>query len=233
MRARRLLTFLAPIIVATVLSSGCALKRSKQAQIYVLDSIAAAGDGAATLRDAPLSVVGVLRVTVPGWIDRPEITRRGEGGEIVADDFARWGEPIGRGIQRVLTENLATLLPDRLVVAAPFAPRLVVHHRVDVTITEATRQTDGTVLVEARFAWLGPKGRTLVQQRSSHRSKAALAGSGGTSGETATRTSEALAGLSRDIADALRSLPPLTEGKPEASRSLPAQSVDGPGGGRP
>lgn len=212
MRARRL-TFLAPIIVAFVLSSGCALKRSKHAQIYVLDSITAADAGAATLRDAPLSVVGVLKVTVPGWIDRPEITRRAEGGEIVADDFARWGEPIGRGIQRVLTENLATLLPDRRVVAAPFAPSVVVHHRVDVTITEATRQADGTVLVEARFALIGPKGESLVQQRSSHRARATVAGSGG----VVTGANEALAGLSRDIADALRSLPLPAEEKPNGS----------------
>ncbi len=214
MRAR-CLTVLAPIMVATVLSSGCALKRSKGSQIYVLDSITAAGAGAgaATLREAPLSVVGVLRVTVPGWIDRPEITRRAQGGEIVADEFARWGEPIGRGIQRVLTENLATLLPDRRVVPAPFAPSLVVHHRVDITITEATRQPDGTVLVEARFALVGPKGETLVQQRSSHRAGAAVAGSGG----AVTSTSEALAGLSRDIADALRALPPSAEEKPDGS----------------
>ena len=213
MRARRLLTFLAPIIVAVVLSSGCALKRSRHAQIYILDSITAAGAGAATLREAPSSVVGVLRVTVPGWIDRPEITRRAAGGEIVADDFARWGEPIGRGIQRVLTENLATLLPDRRVVAAPFAPSVVVDHRVDVTITEATRQTDGTVLVEARFALMGPKGETLVQQRSSHRAKVAVAGSGG----AVTGANEALAGLSRDIADALRALPPPAQEKPAGS----------------
>lgn len=201
MRAR-CLTVLATIVAATVLSSGCVLKRSKGAQIYVLDAVAAGGVSAVKLRDTPLSVVGVLKVTVPGWIDRPEITRRAEGGEIVADEFARWGEPIVRGIQRVLSENLATLLPDHRVVAAPFAPSLVVHHRVDVTIIEATRQADGTVLVEARFAWLGPKGETLVQQRSSHRVKRAAVGSGG----AVTGASEALAGLSRDIADALRAM---------------------------
>lgn len=214
MRAR-CLTVLAPILVAAaVLSSGCVLKRSKGAQIYVLDAITPAVADAATLRETPLSVVGVLRVTVPGWIDRPEITRRAEGGEIVADEFARWGEPIGRGIQRVLSENLATLLPEHRVVAAPFAPGVAVDHRVDITITEATRQADGSVLVEARFALLGPKG-TLLQQRSSHRARASVAGSG--SGGAVTGTSEALAGLSRDIADALRSLPLPMEVKPNGS----------------
>lgn len=212
MRARCLIV-LAPILAATALAGGCALKRSKVAQIYVLNSMAAPEAASAPLRKAPLSVVGVLRVAVPGWIDRPEMTRRAADGEIVADEFARWGEPIGRGVQRVLTENLATLLPDRRVVAAPFAPSLVVHHRVDVTITEATRQADGAVLVEARFALVGPRGETLAQQRASHRVTVADSGSGG----VVTGTSDALAGLSRDIADALRALPLPAEEKPDGS----------------
>lgn len=198
----RSLTVVAPILAATLLWSGCLLKRSPQARTYVLDPMAAAD--ATTLRETPLSVVGVLKVTVPGWIDRSEVTGRGAGGEIVTDEFARWGEPIGRGIQRVLAENLAALLPDRRVVAAPFAPSLVVHHRVEVTITEAARQADGSVLVEARFAVLGPKGETIVQRRSSRRANTAVAGSGG----AVIGASEALAGLSRDIADVLRALPP-------------------------
>ena len=108
-------------------------------------------------------------MTVPGWIDRPQITGRAASGQIVTDEFARWGEPIDRGIQRVVAENLAALLPDRRVVAAPFAPSLAIDQRVDVRITEAARQVDGSVLVEARWAVLGPRGETLGQHRSSHR----------------------------------------------------------------
>ena len=121
----------------------------------------------------------------------------------MTDEFARWGEPIGRGIQRVVAENLAALLPDRRVVAAPFAPSQTIDLRVDVGITEAARQVDGSVLVEARWAVLGPRGETLVQRRSSHRASPTAAGPAG----SVAGASEALAGLSRDIADALQALP--------------------------
>ena len=175
----------------------------------MLDAVAA--PGAAAPRETPLGVVGILKVTVPGWIDRPQVTGRAASGQIVTDEFARWGEPVGRGIQRVVAENLAALLPDRRVVAAPFAPSEVVHQRVDVTITEAARQVDGSVLVEARWAVLGPKGETIVQRRSSHRARPTTIGSAG----AVTGASEALAGLSRDVADALRTLPlPAGEEKP-------------------
>ena len=62
-----------------------------------------------------------------------------------------------------------------------------------------------------RVAVLGPKGETIVQRLSSRRANAPVPGSGG----AVTATSEALAGLSRDIADVLRALkPPLAEARP-------------------
>ena len=62
-------------------------------------------------------------------------------------------------------ENLATLLPRRRVVMAPYAPSQAVSLRVDLTLVEAGRQTDGNILLEARWALLGEKGETLVQRR--------------------------------------------------------------------
>jgi len=197
----RALAVLVPTLAAAALLGGCVLKQSKPARTYVLDPLAAAGTAAP--RETPSGVVGVLKVTVPGWIDRPQITGRAAGGQIVTDEFARWGEPIGRGIQRVVAENLAALLPDRRVVTAPFAPSQAIDQRVDVGITETARQADGSVLVEARWAVLGPKGETLLQRRSSHRASPTAAGPAG----AVAGASEALAGLSRDIADALRALP--------------------------
>jgi uncharacterized lipoprotein YmbA len=201
MRARAL-AVLVPTLAVAALLGGCVLKRSKPAQTYVLDPLAAAGS--ASPRETPLGVVGVLKVTVPGWIDRPQVTGRATSGQIVTDEFARWGEPIGRGIQRVVAENLAALLPDRRVVAAPFAPSQAVDQRVDLGITEAARQADGSVLVEARWAVLGPNGETLVQRRSSHRASPTAAGPAG----AVAGASEALAALSRDIAEVVRALPP-------------------------
>jgi uncharacterized lipoprotein YmbA len=136
-------------------------------------------------------------------IDRPQITGRSSTGQIQTDEFARWGEPVAKGIQRIVAENLAALLPTRRIVIAPFPPNQVVHHRVDITLTEAARQADGSVLVEARWALLGPRGATLLQRRSSHRAHPTAAGAAG----AVTGASEAIAELSREIAGALRALP--------------------------
>jgi uncharacterized lipoprotein YmbA len=199
MRALRL-PLLVPALAGLVLAFGC-LKRTKVSETYVLDPVAARG--APTPSETPEAVVGVLPVGVPGWIDRPQVTERAATGQIVANEFARWGEPIAKGVQRVLAENLAALAPTRRIVVAPFAPNQIVHYRVDVTLSEAARQPDGSVLVEARWALLGPHGATLVQRRSSHRAQPAAAGAAG----AVAGVNEAIAALSREIAEALRALP--------------------------
>jgi uncharacterized lipoprotein YmbA len=194
--------------VLAVLLAGCVLKTSQPARLFVLDPVAAASGAPA----APSGLIlGVLRVTVPDWMDRPEITSRTAAGQIAPDDYARWGEPIERGFQRVIAENLATLLPDRQVARAPFSTRQAVDHRVEIAFAEAARQGDGTVLLDARWTVFGEDGAVLVQRRSPHR-----AGPAGDSAGTVRAMNEALAALSREIADAVRALPaPETSPRPD------------------
>lgn len=213
MRARRLTTVVA--VVAAALAAGC-LKRSKVARTYVLDPVAAAADAAPSA--APVAVVGVERVDLPDWLDRPQVTGRAASGEVVTDEFSRWGEPLPRGVQRVLAENLVVLLPDRRVVSAPFPPRDRVDHSVEVTVLEAARQADGSVRLECRFTVLAKDGAVLARRRSSHRASPTAPGPAG----AVAGLNEVLAGLSRELADVLRALPaPAAQAPDEPVKAAP------------
>jgi uncharacterized lipoprotein YmbA len=181
--------------------TGCVFGRSKAARTFILDPLAARE--ASDPVDTPDAVVGVLRVTVPGWMDRPQVAGRAATGEITVSEFALWGEPIGRGVQRVVTENLAALLPKRRVVSAPFTPSYAVDYRVDLTLVEAGRQTDRTVRLEARWAVLDEKGATLLQRRTVHSSRSATLGAEG----AVSGLDEALLALSKEIAAVVGALP--------------------------
>lgn len=198
MRTRASLAAVLVPLLAGALVAGCVLKRSKDSQMFVLEPLAARGATAGT----PVAVVGVQPVEVPGWIDRPQVATRLAGSQVAADEFARWGEPIARGVQRVVAENLAALLPERRVISAPWAGYEPVVHKVDLTITELARQADGSVLLEARWAIIGRDRSTLAQRRSSHRSPAAAGAAG-----TVEGSSQALEALSREIAETLLTLP--------------------------
>jgi len=201
MRTRSLLAAALVPALGALLLAGCVLKRSKDAQVFVLEPLATRS-AAPPAAAVPEAVIGILPVDVPGWVDRPQVTTRVSGSQIVADEFARWGEPISKGVQRVVAENVAALLPGRRVVTAPWAGYEPVVHKVDLTITELARQPDGSVLVEARWAIIGQDRETLGQRRSSHRSPAAAGAAG-----TVEGSSQALEALSREIAEALSALP--------------------------
>jgi uncharacterized lipoprotein YmbA len=191
MRAR------AAVLVASALLSlpfaGC-LKRSKLSHSYALDPLPAEAT-AAVPASITGPVVGLERVTVPGWLDRMQVTGRATSGAIVFDDYSRWAEPLPRGIQRVVAESL--------VVRAPFSPRDTIEQRVELTLVEAARQADGRVLVEARWDVIGATGDVLARRRSTHRSSPTALGAAG----AVEGLNGALAELSREIADVLRTLP--------------------------
>jgi uncharacterized lipoprotein YmbA len=202
MRARAVVLLAAAALVS-IPAGGC-LKRSKVSRSYVLDPLPAPGISPQGTPNVSGPVVGVERVSVPGWLDRPQVTGRATSGAIVTDEYSRWAEPLPRGIQRVLAENLVVLLPDRRVLAAPFPPHDVVAHRVELTLIEAARQADGRVFVDARWDVIGAGGDVLARRRSTYRSSPTALGAAG----AVEGLNEALAALSREIADVLRSLPP-------------------------
>ena len=108
------------VALACLTLGGCALGRSPIATTWVLDPVAARTPSESP---AQAGVLSVEKVRVPDWLDRTQFVVRGKDGSLEFDDRARWGEPLGRGLQRVMTENLASLLTDRRVTAAPAPPR--------------------------------------------------------------------------------------------------------------
>jgi len=135
-------------------------------------------------------------------LNRDELVARASGKASSRPYESREPREIEYGVPLFLTQLVETLRGEKT--GSPFPPNEIVDHRVDVTLSEAARQADGSVLVEGRWALLGPTGATLVQRRTSHRVHPTAAGAAG----AVEGVNQAIAELSREIAGALRSLPP-------------------------
>lgn len=194
------LAVLAAAVPGLLVTGGCILGRTRAARTYVLDPLAV--QRAAVPAPVPLAAIAVDKVLVPDWLDRPQVTGRGAAGELVIDEYSLWGEPFAKGVQRVVAENLAALVPDRRILTAPVAPREAVHQRLALTVVDASRQPDGAILVAARWDVLDDGGAVLVRRRASHRATAPAGPKGAVAG-----VSEALAALCQEIADDLKALP--------------------------
>lgn len=116
--------------------------------------------------------IGVLPVTLPGYLARQQIVLRdADGVSISVHDFDRWGESLSQGISRVICDTLAVrgipALPLRT--GAKVTDKLMLDvRRLDgsisgnVTFDVVWRlQRDGNVLKSGHFVKHRPAGDTL------------------------------------------------------------------------
>ena len=212
MRAR--LVALLVLLGLALSASGCVLKRTPEARFFVLRSLAE--PPATPPADAPASLVGVLPVRMPGYIDRPQLVTWTAPGELRIDEFLRWAEPLDAGITRTVAENLDALLPESHVVRAPWAAKAQPRCRVWLQLDLFGPQAGGEVRLEGRWAVLPSREAKPLATKAFDFRRGPLAGDAkglpdASAGVDAM--SELLADLSREIAAAVRALPPEAEGE--------------------
>ena len=98
------------LLLAGCLSLG---QPSPPSRFYVLRAPMAQGTAL-----PPGPVVGYLQlatVTVPAYLDRPQLVTRSAGDQLHIAPFDRWGEPLAEGSTRVLAEVLRNRLPGWVV----------------------------------------------------------------------------------------------------------------------
>jgi uncharacterized protein len=94
-------------------------------------------------------VIGVGPITLPKYLDRPQIVTRTGDNQLALGEFDRWAEPLQDNVARVLAENLARLIPTDQVLLHAW-PR---SDTLDYQVTAEVLQFDG---------WLGGESKLLA-----------------------------------------------------------------------
>jgi uncharacterized protein len=147
-------------------------------------------------------VVGVRAVDVAAYLRTKSFAVRSHANEVAFLDFARWGEPLDQGVARVLAENLRAGKNVARVALQPFRADDQRDFEVVVNITACEGTADGDVRFAATWRIPTPGGSATAAAEGSY-AATGLHWDGHDYGQLAARLSEALAGLSRDIAAAL------------------------------
>lgn len=93
------------LITVLFLLSSCFSGRTKPSNFYNIVSIE---NENIKIRGTNKSIVGIELVSIPGYLDRPEIvTIKGNSTELAISDFNRWAEPLSSSIQRTIANNLS------------------------------------------------------------------------------------------------------------------------------
>lgn len=186
-------------IVAVLGTAGCIRiggRPSPATQHYVLSPVVEAPSNDAASPASPL-VVGVGPVSLPAYLDRPQMVIRPAPDRIEVTEFAQWGEPLRNGVARVVAVNLARLLPESRVVTFPWRSTEEIGYQIVLDIGQMDGPAGGSVALDARWRVLDRSGSEVA----AHVSR--LSEPAGT-GTTAAAVSRALGALSHEIAQKLR-----------------------------
>ena len=207
MTRSRLLALVAAAALVAALAACVSLKRTPEARFFVLRAVAE-GPAAQVTAPAP-SLVGLLRVALPGYLERPQLITWVAPGELRIDEYLRWAEPLDAGLQRTLAANLQALLPDARVIRSPWPSSARLGARVRVELQRFGPQAGGEVVLEGRFAVLPADGERPLAARPVALKRGPLGPAPGVDAAAGVDAmSELVADLAREIAAALGSLPP-------------------------
>ena len=194
-RAKTLLRVSVLLVAFAVGLSACAGK-SATSQFYVLSSLPQP-----SLSAAEGTVIGVFPVSMPDYLDRPQIVTRVSENELKLDEFSRWAEPLKDSFTRTLVQNLSTLLNTAKVVKTTESISSLMSLQVGVEVMQFDGTLGGDVVLIVKWGLFEADGKKLLLgKRSSFKEPTGAA----TYEALVAAESRAVAALSREIADAIR-----------------------------
>jgi len=201
--SRSMLCCLCLALAAGVLggtSAGCSATTT---HYYALSQVDAAAATRARSASGP-AVIGVGPVSLPDYVDRPQIVTRTGANTLEQAAFDQWGGSLDDMIPRVLVEDLAACLPGDHVVSFPQVSDVPFDYRVPISISQFDVSSAGEAVVVARWQIRGKQGAAAVLMRET---VARAQATGKSYGEMVAALSRALGDLTSDVASQLASLP--------------------------
>lgn len=192
MIGRRLASLLSLIFLAAAVS-GCS--SSPPARFYTLDATATVGGAALTG-----AKVMVGPVSIPASVDQPQFVTKVASNRVEVDEFNRWASPLSDSIARAVAGDLAAILGTPEVATAQLA-----NFQADYLVTIDVQRFESVKGEAATIEAVWAVRKTIGGETLSGRTSVREATQGKDFEALAAAHSRALAKLSGDIADAIRS----------------------------
>ncbi|MBR6412859.1 MAG: membrane integrity-associated transporter subunit PqiC [Alphaproteobacteria bacterium] len=148
------------IAALCLLLGACVFGTSKNSTFYTLTS-----QETEALSDKNLHFVGINRIQLPKYMDRPQIvTQSKDKTEMVLSEYNRWIESPSLLTTRVLVENLSALLPKTQIKTNPFGTEKF-DRLVSVEVLNMNAILGGRAELTVWYTIKNATGQTSVRQK--------------------------------------------------------------------
>ena len=150
--------------------------------------------------------VAVGPVSIPAGVDRPQMVINTGANQVQLDEFNRWAAPLQSDINRVVAENLVKMLGTPQVSLFPHTASTQADYRVSIEVQSFVSTLGESSALDAVWTVRRMKDNAIQTGRSTLSEPAKAAAAEQSHAALAAAHSRALARMSQDIADALRTL---------------------------
>ena len=193
----------AVVIVLGIAVVGCSVlsPQEDRSRYFVLMPVAGSDRTFSTgvASESHTVAIGLGPISVPRYLDRPEVVTRLTDTEFSVSETDRWGEPLDTSVSRVLAQDLSSELPRLEVVPFPWSKKTQIDYRVSVEFLRLERTADGKADVQAIWTVRKELDDKLVQRGTTTVSRAA----GADQRSASAALSDRVARVGREIAQAL------------------------------
>lgn len=183
------------VVLSALVLTGCAA--SRPIRFYLLQPLVRTSFPPRPPAGERAAVIGVGPVSIPDYLDRPQIVTRTTSNELRLAESHLWAQSLQDDFARVVTENLSVLLPADYVFALPWAGASRLQYQVTVKVIRFDSSFAGKVWLQADWSVLdGSSGKVLAMRRSNIRMTAEASDYE----QLVAAQSRALAELSRQVA---------------------------------
>jgi uncharacterized lipoprotein YmbA len=133
--------------MGVVLLAGCLGPRQDTSAFFLLSPVLPPA------AESPVPVlVGVGPITIPAYLDRPQLIVRLSDNQIALSDADRWAEPLDANIERTLEDNLAAMLPGSSFITYPWYPTEQPDYALALDFRRFEADSTGAVTLEATWS---------------------------------------------------------------------------------
>lgn len=173
---------------------------TESARFYALSS-SAGSISESTANNIPGDItIGIGPISIPDYIDRPEIVTRNNQNEMTLAEFDRWAGDLEESVSNIISENLSILLSTDRIAVYPWKGSLPIDYQVEADVVQFDGTLGGSVTLIARWRIIQCSTKELLVMKKSKITESA----GAQSYEAMVAAqSRALSNLSREISIAI------------------------------
>ena len=193
---------LGPLVFIALVAAACS--QSQPSNFYTLSSLERP-DGVQAAAQGP--AIGVGPITLPKYLDRPQIVTRSSPNKVELAEFEKWAESLDNIFSRTLADNLGVLLKTDQVVVLPRRRTVPLDYKVEVDVTRFDTTTSGQTRLTARWSLFAKDDREPAVIRET--TIATLTEAPEDFEAIVASMSRAVENLSREIARTIQAQPPV------------------------